>query len=186
MYLSHTRCPCCPHVPVRLSHKGPTKVHGPRQLEAASRNHPSLFAHVALSLKNAAEFFQVSIDISLDLLAGRSTSGGGGATEGMVLSDAVDLASTYNRLGLALGDSGSDVLATKEAFLAGLSAAPDDLALLVNGGAAHQARAKKTKPQELMVVWKHQGSHAMQEIVSDVALRHRCTTVCASWGSAPV
>eukprot|EP00752_Nemacystus_decipiens_P009157 g8179.t1 len=91
--------------------------------------------------ENAAGFFQASIEISLDLLAGRTTSGGGGRrkTESMVMSDAVDLASTYNRLGLALRDSGTDAFAAKEAFLAGLSAAPDDLALLVNGGVAHQA-----------------------------------------------
>eukprot|EP00903_Cladosiphon_okamuranus_P011712 g11015.t1 len=92
--------------------------------------------------QSAAEFFRVSIDISLDLLAGRSTSGGnggGGKTERMEVLDAVDLGSTYNRLGLALRDAGSDVVATKEVFLAGLSAAPDDLPLLVNGGVAHQA-----------------------------------------------
>lgn len=83
--------------------------------------------------------------MSLDLLAGRSTSGGSGGgrkTESMVVSDAVDLTSTYNRLGLALRDAGGDVLATKEAFLAGLSVAPDDLPLLVNGGVAHQVRRK--------------------------------------------
>lgn len=58
------------------------------------------------------------------------------------MSDAVGLASTYNSLGLALRDDGSDVFATKEAFLAGLSVAPDDLALLVNGGVAHQVKTK--------------------------------------------
>lgn len=77
----------------------------------------------------------------------------------MVVSDAVDLASTYNRLGLALGDSGNDVFATKEAFLAGLSAAPDDLALLVNGGAAHQVR--QTKPPRTDGCWQHRGLRAM-------------------------
>lgn len=55
----------------------------------------------------------------------------------MEASDAIDLASTYNRLGLALRDSGKDCLA-KEAFLAGLQAAPQDVTLLVNGGVAHQ------------------------------------------------
>lgn len=58
----------------------------------------------------------------------------------MVASDAIDLASTYNRLGLALRDSGKDDVATKEAFLAGLEGAPQDLSLLVNGGVAHQVR----------------------------------------------
>lgn len=56
----------------------------------------------------------------------------------MEASDAIDLASTYNRLGLALRDSGEENIATKKAFLAGLEAAPQDLTLLVNGGAAHQ------------------------------------------------
>lgn len=66
----------------------------------------------------------------------------------MVAADAVGLASTYNRLGLALRDSGSEVFATREAFLAGLSAAPEDLAFLVNGGMARQVRSI---PHELMV-----------------------------------
>lgn len=52
----------------------------------------------------------------------------------------VDLASAYNLLGLALRNSGSDLIATKKAFLAGLSVAPDNLALLVNGAKAHEVR----------------------------------------------
>lgn len=56
----------------------------------------------------------------------------------MEASDAIDLASTYNRLGLALRDSGKYDMATKEAFLAGLEASPQDFTLLVNGGVAHQ------------------------------------------------
>ncbi|CAM9882404.1 unnamed protein product, partial [Ectocarpus fasciculatus] len=62
----------------------------------------------------------------------------GTAGEHIEVADAIDLASTYNRLGLALRDSGGDLVATKEAFLAGLSVTPEDLALLVNGGVAHQ------------------------------------------------
>lgn len=70
----------------------------------------------------------------------------------MEASDAVDLASTYNRLGLALRDSGKDYFATKEAFLAGLSEAPQDLTLLVNGGVAHQVRRyiDSLPPQRLL------------------------------------
>eukprot|EP00752_Nemacystus_decipiens_P011698 g10381.t1 len=88
--------------------------------------------------KNAAEFFRSYIDISLHLLSGGGSSSRG--VEGsLATSNAVDLASAYNLLGLALRDSGSDLIATKEAFLAGLSVAPDNVALLVNGGVAHQA-----------------------------------------------
>lgn len=52
--------------------------------------------------------------------------------------DALHLASTYNSLGLALREVGTDVMGAKKAFLEGLSIAPEDLALLVNGGVAHQ------------------------------------------------
>ena len=89
-----------------------------------------------LKRKNAAEFFQESIDISLHLLAGNNITAAGGIMD--TSADAIDVVSTYNRLGLALRDSGTDVIATKDAFLAGLSVAPDDFALLVNGGVAHQ------------------------------------------------
>lgn len=96
------------------------------------------------AVKNAAEFFESYIDISLHLLSGgRSRSG---RLEGsLATSDAVDLASAYNLLGLALRDSGSDLIATKKAFLAGLSVAPDNVALLVNGGVAHQV-LRRTNP----------------------------------------
>lgn len=122
----------------------------------------TMFLH---SIKNAAEFFQSYIDMSLDLLSGSSRSiGGGGSltTEffqsyvdmspdrlsgsgkriggggSLAKSDADNLASAYNLLGLALRDSGRDLIATKKAFLAGLSVAPENHALLVNGGVAHQ------------------------------------------------
>ncbi|CAM9090033.1 unnamed protein product, partial [Scytosiphon promiscuus] len=99
----------------------------------------------------AAAFFQESIDLSLHLLSRRSGTiafkaasskddsiSVWAAAGSMEASDAIDVASTYNRLGLALRDSGGDVDAAKEAFLAGLSVAPDNLALLVNGGVVHQ------------------------------------------------
>lgn len=87
--------------------------------------------------KNAAEYFQAGIDSSLNLLAGRTGRGDGGGGI-MEKTDALDLAGTYNRLGLALREAGTDAIAAKEAFVAGLAIAPEDLALLVNGGAAHQ------------------------------------------------
>lgn len=68
------------------------------------------------------------------------------------MADAVDLASTYNRLGLALRDSGSDLVAAKEAFLEGLSVAPEDLALLVNGGVAHQVRASRHSHRSFLLL----------------------------------
>ncbi|CAN0340036.1 unnamed protein product, partial [Ectocarpus sp. 12 AP-2014] len=96
--------------------------------------------------QSAAKFFQESIDISRRLLSGRSAAKIRNnesnnpviAAGNIEVADAVDLASTYNRLGLALRDSGGDLVATKEAFLAGLSVTPKDFALLVNGGVAHQ------------------------------------------------
>lgn len=48
----------------------------------------------------------------------------------------------YNKLGLALGEMGTDPGSAKEAFSEGLLLAPDDLALLVNGGAAHQVTVR--------------------------------------------
>ena len=53
-------------------------------------------------------------------------------------ADALDLPAAYNSLGLALREAGRGDNAEIEAFLAGLLVAPEDLALLVNGGAAHQ------------------------------------------------
>lgn len=53
-------------------------------------------------------------------------------------ADALDLPATYNSMGLALREAGRGGHAEVEAFLAGLLVAPEDLALLVNGGAAHQ------------------------------------------------
>ncbi len=100
-----------------------------------------------LERKSAAGFFQESIDISLHLLAGNNITAAGGITE--TSADAVDVVSTYNRLGLALKDSGVDVVAAKEAFLAGLSVAPEDMTLLINGGVAHQVL--RVEPAETII-----------------------------------
>ena len=88
-------------------------------------------------IKNAAEFFQSYIDMSLHRLPSEDGSSSRGI-ERLATSATVDLASAYNLLGLALRESGSDLTATKNAFLAGLSVAPDNIALLINGGVAHQ------------------------------------------------
>lgn len=104
------------------------------------------FVAVSYSTKNAAEVFQSYIDISLHLLSGSGSSSSIGVLGGsLATSDTVDLASAYNLLGLALRDSGRDLIATKKAFLEGLSVAPDNFALLVNGGVAHQARQIKQR-----------------------------------------
>lgn len=104
------------------------------------------------AVKSAAEFFQSYIDTSLGGSSGRRVEGS------LATSNAVDITSAYNLLGLALRDSGSDLIATKKAFLAGLSVAPDDLALLVNGGVAHQVRVYVAQTSQQVEVEVHVGS----------------------------
>lgn len=92
----------------------------------------------------AAGFLRDGIELTHRLLDGGSSSvrggGNGGRTErDLRLSDALNLPVAYNQLGLALRNAGSGPIATKEAFLEGLSMAPEDFALLVNCGAEHQA-----------------------------------------------
>lgn len=91
--------------------------------------------------QDAADQFQAGIETSLYLLSARGGVGGGGRGRGgMEEVDALDLAAAYNKLGLALREAGTDPHAAKMAFLEGLLVAPDNLALLVNGGAAHHVR----------------------------------------------
>eukprot|EP00904_Undaria_pinnatifida_P007486 jgi/Undpi1/3868/HiC_scaffold_16.g07236.m1 len=87
--------------------------------------------------QDAVEHFQEGIATSKRLLSGNTATGSGEG--GMGEADALDLPATYNSLGLALREAGRGGHAEVGAFLAGLLVAPEDLALLVNGGAAHQA-----------------------------------------------
>lgn len=83
--------------------------------------------------QEAARYFRVGVDVSLDILKRSGASG----TEAR---DAFDLAAGYNRLGLALRDAGANDFEAKNTFVEGLSVAPDDMALLINAGVAHQVR----------------------------------------------
>ena len=91
----------------------------------------------------AVKYFREGIELSYTLLNGGSTSGSGWrngkAERSLSSTDALDIPAVYNQLGLVLRDAGIDPYAEKEAFMAGLLTAPDNFALLVNGGAAHQA-----------------------------------------------